>query len=1113
MNGVSKMKKHGKNRAKNKEPTKFQLKLLSALLFAGVVSLSITSPPVHATENTEVSVNVPSEMSVRFNEDGSATASNFSVRNASLVPIQLNGFNTSMQNGWTLSDGTTFNKNQKAFHLRLDNQIIRSGTNSVNINVPDNSTKTFRVGFSHGVYTQSIANTTAMTIETTYTIGKKDFSLELRDSSGKVLQTLTGKNGDTITLPNLTNSSGEQVESYTSTKTGQTYYPGNNYTIPIGGDSFTITWGAKPVTINATAGWLVHVPQANTENTYGYTLPSELNKPGYVVDYYTSNDTAYGNDYTGHQFEPYDTIKIPENGVLNLKPHFRKLNDGEHIIAWDFGDRWYHSYTGSGSSLNVHVNIASNTASIPRTFTESNPYIDVPAIQGANKSYTFDIDYIYIYDKSSAYNNNMSSYSLGNIKKLQIPDQIKTNDVKLVCNYDYWNSCAINLKNASKYENEFDFNVPYARTDSTHSQNWQGVQKIPNAKADGKTFLGWKNDVAYYDQNNVQIPANSTKKDVTIMNHKAPSSTITFTAVYDKKAVTYKDESGKILKETIIPNTQTSVQLQPPTVNGQWLQYMTIESEASTARYYRVYDKLNRNYYFNTSEKAQAFANTSNNLAYIGLSYSDTKAYYYPNDTINIDQDTTIILHTIPYRTVSFEKKNSNDPTVTQPNIQFKSGVDSVKLPDSSNEDYYVTGYVDKNSSKSYSNGDYYVTKDNIKYYFKNGTDAINYARENGFSDTSLHGGSTYMQVTYYPNQTIPADIDKDLQLQVEVKPYVHVNYSSGNSGLNFPPTKTKEGQTLVLPDLPYDDHYVDHYTDENGNVKYPGDTITIGTNDITLTPTFAPTVDKSVKIDLNGGYWSLDYKTLYYNKDANGNKAYYTSEADAKSHAGNGYTYHSTESVNTQNSNGQRLLRYYNPSTNIYQNIFEGDTVPAGYVYQADLSERNYRYDANTKTIHFNTKDKIITMQRVRNYGYYYFSSWYIRSGNIGGSTSSFNSTIESRKVSDGLEIYPYFYYSPPPPDYTDYSTVYYIRNPHTGEKVTCATMDEVHQREKDGWVYDHSETIKNTTSTGKRLGRYYNPNVTDDMTRAGIPTHMDIWEGEPVPAGYQLEYWYSNY
>lgn len=222
------------------------LKKLSLMLSSSAIFLLLGANTTFAEEvNREsnmVNVTVPSSLNLVFNEDGTNSIDSFSVRNDSLVPITVNNISTSLSNSWNLVPSSTdIPKDTKQLAFSVEGKDLVSGSNAYSILIGSDMSKNLSVHVKRGVWSK-VVNEKALDLTVDYSIGKADFTVSFNENGGNSVSSITGKNGDIITLPS-TSKIGYNFNGWEDS-TGKVYPSDSKYTIPIGGSSLKAKWTA-----------------------------------------------------------------------------------------------------------------------------------------------------------------------------------------------------------------------------------------------------------------------------------------------------------------------------------------------------------------------------------------------------------------------------------------------------------------------------------------------------------------------------------------------------------------------------------------------------------------------------------------------------------------------------------------------------------------------------------------------------------------------------------------------------------------------------------------------------------------------------------------------------
>lgn len=182
-----------------------KIKIMAGCFLLLVLSgLGIYNRHFETSASENISVTIPAEIAISFDEDGSNTISSFCVDNDSPVPISIGNISVTEKNGWELVEkGQEILVNQKQIVLEMDEQCLHVGQNAVDIPISENSEKEIEIGIIRGAWTSAGAAETALHMEIEYVIGKKEFSLCFdTNGSDETISDMQVLNGDTVTLPN-----------------------------------------------------------------------------------------------------------------------------------------------------------------------------------------------------------------------------------------------------------------------------------------------------------------------------------------------------------------------------------------------------------------------------------------------------------------------------------------------------------------------------------------------------------------------------------------------------------------------------------------------------------------------------------------------------------------------------------------------------------------------------------------------------------------------------------------------------------------------------------------------------------------------------------------------
>lgn len=176
------------------------------MMFALLFSLLFINEPVHAAVTTEnVSVTIPTSISILFDETGKNSISKFEVHNQSLVPITIEKIHATECNDWSLIEpGKKISVNTKEMVFEIAGKCLKAGENMVSIPVAESTSELVNINITRGAWTNASAKETALQLEFEYAIGNKAFQLSY-DTNGcnETIASQKVCNGDTVELPNI----------------------------------------------------------------------------------------------------------------------------------------------------------------------------------------------------------------------------------------------------------------------------------------------------------------------------------------------------------------------------------------------------------------------------------------------------------------------------------------------------------------------------------------------------------------------------------------------------------------------------------------------------------------------------------------------------------------------------------------------------------------------------------------------------------------------------------------------------------------------------------------------------------------------------------------------
>ena len=156
-------------------------------------------------ESENVSVTIPSNISIVFNEDGTNTIGTCEIINQSQLPVEIFKINITECNDWKLvNQDTTICKDEKQVCLEFDSYMLKAGENTVNVRIPEESRKEIRLEVKRGAWTSDRAPEQAFLLEMEYSFGTREFLLSYDTNGGdEQIESVRINNGESIKLPVL----------------------------------------------------------------------------------------------------------------------------------------------------------------------------------------------------------------------------------------------------------------------------------------------------------------------------------------------------------------------------------------------------------------------------------------------------------------------------------------------------------------------------------------------------------------------------------------------------------------------------------------------------------------------------------------------------------------------------------------------------------------------------------------------------------------------------------------------------------------------------------------------------------------------------------------------
>ena len=155
---------------------------LSVILLFVIVFMAKGAEAEASASDENFNIVVPATIGITFNEDGTTSSAQLSIRNNSSVGIQVKSIRATEMNGWNLvlSD-TEICVDMKQLSYKIDGTEILAGENQVSIQVDSMQAHNFTVDIKRGAWT--------------YSFDEKAFSLEFEYEMEKQLRTLTLNGG------------------------------------------------------------------------------------------------------------------------------------------------------------------------------------------------------------------------------------------------------------------------------------------------------------------------------------------------------------------------------------------------------------------------------------------------------------------------------------------------------------------------------------------------------------------------------------------------------------------------------------------------------------------------------------------------------------------------------------------------------------------------------------------------------------------------------------------------------------------------------------------------------------------------------------------------------
>lgn len=218
-----------------------KIKIIAGALFVLLLLALGLCEKGFVTEASEnISVTIPTQIAISFDEDGTNSISKFCVENDSLLPITIDNVNVTEKNGWQLVEkGSEILADNRKIVFEFGNQCLQAGDNSIAIPVAEESDVEVDIGIVRGAWTSTYEPETALNLEVEYTIGSKQFELTFNpNGNGDEISTMQVYNGETVTLPVLE----RDYYEFKGWQDSAGNLHNGTYVMPVGATSLTAKW-------------------------------------------------------------------------------------------------------------------------------------------------------------------------------------------------------------------------------------------------------------------------------------------------------------------------------------------------------------------------------------------------------------------------------------------------------------------------------------------------------------------------------------------------------------------------------------------------------------------------------------------------------------------------------------------------------------------------------------------------------------------------------------------------------------------------------------------------------------------------------------------------------
>lgn len=301
------------------------------LLFLSLFFASNSACAAESTEN--VSVTIPSSISVIFENTGENSISDFSVLNESMVPISINKINVAECNGWRLCRSKeSIPVDTKQMSFIFDGRCLEAGENAFDRVIKEESSTSYNIKIYRGAWTTSASSEAAIQMEFEYSIGKKEFQLNFDANGGTPVASQMICNGDEITLPS-TEREGYELAGWEDSD-GKLFT--DKFVMPIGDMTLTARWKEKkPYAIYIEEDTSLRFIQSADEvvpgGSYkGMTITNVFT--GFDTERYTSVKQVPWNDGKGYNVRHINKVIVEDTiQPVSIAYWFYELHEVEYI--------------------------------------------------------------------------------------------------------------------------------------------------------------------------------------------------------------------------------------------------------------------------------------------------------------------------------------------------------------------------------------------------------------------------------------------------------------------------------------------------------------------------------------------------------------------------------------------------------------------------------------------------------------------------------------------------------------------------------------------------------------------------------------------------------------